>query len=329
MIVVRSLLTAALLVSAAPLAAAAAAELPHPALLVVNKSEATLAIVDPATGRIVAKVATGEGPHEVETDGTRAFVTNYGTAQAPGNSVSIIDLASLKEVKRIDLGAIRRPHGIVLADGRLYFTAEANRLVGRFDPATGLVDWVMGTGQAGTHMVWVHKTGTPVVTTNIGSDTVTVIERGTNPTAWTVTQVATGKGPEGFDVSPDGLELWAAHSRDGGVSIVDLAGKTVKQTIDLKTKRSNRLKFTPDGRLVLISDLDTGDLVVVDAKSRTEVKRVPLGRAPSGILVVPDGSRAYVALTGDNQLAVVDLQTFAVTATIALGAAPDGMAWIK
>ncbi len=324
------LLTAALAASlcAGP-AAAAPAELPKPALLVVNKSEATLAIVNPATGQIVAKVATGEGPHEVETDGTRAFVTNYGTAQAPGNSISIIDLASLKEVQRLDLGPIRRPHGIVLADGKLYFTAETNRLVGRFDPATGHFDWVMGTGQAGTHMVWVHASGSPVATTNIGSDSVTVIERGANPTAWNVTQVATGKGPEGFDVSPDGAELWAAHSRDGGVSIIDLAAKKVVQTLDLKTKRSNRLKFTPDGRLVLISDLDTGDLVVVDAKARTEVKRVPLGRAPSGILVVPDGSRAYVALTGDNQLAVVDLRTFAVTGRVALGAAPDGMAWIK
>jgi YVTN family beta-propeller protein len=326
---VARLLTAVLLASAALPVAAAAAELPRPALLVVNKSEATLAIVDPATGQIVSKVATGEGPHEVETDGARAFVTNYGTAQAPGNSVSIIDLASLKEVTRLNLGPVRRPHGIVLAEGKLYFTAETNRLVGRFDPATGHFDWVMGTGQAGTHMVWVHASGSPVVTTNIGSDTVTVMERGANPAAWSVTQVATGKGPEGFDVSPDGLELWAAHSRDGGVSIIDLAGKTVKQTIDLKTKRSNRLKFTPDGRLVLVSDLDTGDLVVVDAKSRTVVKRVPLGRAPSGILVVPDGSRAYVALTGDNQLAAVDLTTFAVTGRITLGAAPDGMAWIR
>lgn len=304
-----------------------AAQVPRPALLVANKAEATLVIVDPATGAITGKVATGDGPHEVVAEGGRAFVANYG-AQTPGNSLSVIDLAALKEVKRVDLGPMRRPHGLALAEGKLLFTAETNRLVGRLDPASGQVDWAMGTGQAGTHMVWAHPSGSPIITTNIGSDTVSVLERGANPLAWTVTQVPTGKGPEGLDVSPDGAELWVAHSRDGGLSIVDVAAKRVTQTIDLKTKRSNRLKFTPDGKLVLVSDLDAGDLVIVDARSRSEVKRLPLGRNPSGILVVPDGSRAYVGMTGDNVVAVVDLRKLELAGRIPTGAGPDGMAWV-
>jgi YVTN family beta-propeller protein len=168
-----------------------------------------------------------------------------------------------------------------------------------------------------------------VISTNIGSDNVTVMERGANPMAWNVTQIATGRGPEGLDVSPDGRELWAAHSRDGGISIIDLAGKTVVQTLDAKTKRSNRLAFTPDGRLVLVSDLDAGELVVIDAKTRTDVKRLAVGRGASGILVVPDSSRAYVALSGDNQLAIVDLRTLEVTGRVTTGKAPDGMAWVR
>ena len=52
-------------------------------LLVVNKIENTLAFVDPATGQVTVKAQTGDGPHEVVTDGTRAYVANYG-AQTPG-----------------------------------------------------------------------------------------------------------------------------------------------------------------------------------------------------------------------------------------------------
>src|SRR5579883_2175316 len=85
------------------------------------------------------------------------------------------------------------------------------------------------------------------------------------------------------------------------------------EKLDVKTKRSNRLKFTPDGKLVLISDMGTGELVIVDAAARREVKRLPLGKSAEGILVQPDGSRAFVAVSGDNKIAVVDLKTLEVT----------------
>jgi YVTN family beta-propeller protein len=309
-------------------AAASAAQPARDALIVLNKEQATLVIVDPSSGEILGRVPTGEGPHEVavSADGRTAFVGNYG-AQAPGSTLSIIDLAARKELRRVDLGPLRRPHGMAAAGSRVYFTAETNRLIGRYDPASNQVDWLLGTGQAGTHMVWVNRDETTIVTANIGSDSVTVMQRGDSPLAWNQTVVQVGKGPEGFDVSPDGRELWAAHSRDGGVSIVDLAAKKVVQTIDAGTKRSNRLKFTPDGRLALVSDLDAGELVVLDVAARTVAKRVPLGKMPEGILVAPDGSTAYVAVNGDDHIAVVDLKTLHVVRKLTTGDGPDGMAW--
>jgi YVTN family beta-propeller protein len=89
------------------------------------------------------------------------------------------------------------------------------------------------------------------------------------------------------------------------------------------------LKFTSDGRLALVSDLDAGDLVVIDVASRTVTKRLPLGKMPEGILMAPDGARAFVAVNGDDHVAVVDLNTLTVTSKIATGDGPDGMAWGK
>jgi YVTN family beta-propeller protein len=136
-----------------------------------------------------------------------------------------------------------------------------------------------------------------------------------------------GRGAEGFDVAPDGRTLWVANALDRTVSIVDTTSKTVVQTLSVSAARTNRLKFTPDGKLVLLSDPAGNDLLVLDAATRAEVRKVPVGRGGGGILVTPDGSRAFVALALEDAVAVVDLRTFAVVGRILTGRNPDGLAW--
>jgi YVTN family beta-propeller protein len=298
-------------------------------LLVLNKEDATLAVVDTASGQVLGKVAVGQGPHELvtSTDGKTAFASNYGTGPAPGHTISMIDLASRKELRRIDVAPLSRPHGLAFASGKLYFTIEADKKIARYDPATDKIDWQFDTGLNGTHMVLPTRDAKTIFTSNIGSDSVSMIEQGANG-LWTQTVIPVGKGPEGIDLSPDGKHVWSAHSRDGGVSIIDVAAKKVVQTVNVGTKRSNRIKLTPDGRFALISDLEAGDLVVLDAPARKEIKRIALGRMPEGILIAPDGSRAFVAVNGDNNVAVVDLKTWNVTSRISAGTGPDGLAWV-
>lgn len=304
------------------------AQTPSPALLVLNKEDATLSIIDPGTLKTVAQIPTGEGPHEiaVSDDGKMAFVANYG-GRTPGNTISVMDLVAQKELRRVDLGALRRPHGIVFAEGKVWFTAEQNRLIARYDPAANQIDWLLGIGQNGTHMLLFSKDRSLLFTSNIGSDSITVLQRGSDTSVWNATSVSVGKGPEGGDISSDGHEYWAANSGDGTVSIVDIATKKVTQTIDVQVNRSNRLKFTLDGKLVLISDLGNSALVVVDAALRKVIKRLNPGRQPEGVLISPDGAHAYVAVAGDKNVAVLDLKTLEVSTRIPTGAGPDGMAW--
>lgn len=304
---------------------------PSPALLVLEKSDKALAIVDPGTLKVVGRVPAGEDPHEVvaSDDGKFAYISNYGAFQAPQHTISIADVSAQKSLPAVDLGALQAPHGLQLVNGKVYFTAEGSKVIGRYDPATRLVDWTLGIGQNRTHMLVVSKDESRIFTANVNSDAISILDRDKSADAsgWIETLISVGKGPEGFDVSPDEKELWAANSHDGTVSIVDVTNRKVVQTIDVHTKRANRLKFTPDGKLVLISDLETGDLVIVDASVRKESKRLNLGRGVAGILIVPDGSTAYVAVSAENQVAVVDLKTLSVTGRIATGKGPDGMAW--
>ena len=312
------------------LVAAARAQSSNGRLLVLNKEDATFVIVNPDSGAILGSVPVGQGPHELvaSSDGTYAFASNYGSGPAPGHTISMIDIAAKKELRRIDTAPLSRPHGLAFANGKLYFTAEADKKIARYDPAADKVDWTFETGQNGTHMVLPTRDLKTIFTSNIASNSVSAIEQRAGG-AWTQTVIAVGQGPEGIDLSPNGREVWSAHSRDGGVSIIDVATKKVTQTIPLGTRRSNRVKLTPDGKFALVSDLDAGDLVVVDAAARKAVKRIALGRQPEGILVPPSGGRAFVAVNGDNYVAVVDLNTWAVTKKLQTGTGPDGMAWVQ
>ena len=124
-------------------------------LLAINKGDNTLAIVDATTLKVLGTAATGPDPHEVvaSSDGKLAYITNYFAGNGFANSISVVDLVTRKALPPIDIGALSRPHGITIAGGKIYFTAEGAKVVGRYDPATRKVDWVIGTGQDRTHMV--------------------------------------------------------------------------------------------------------------------------------------------------------------------------------
>jgi YVTN family beta-propeller protein len=308
----------------------AISQTPSLALLVLEKEEKSLAIMDPGTLKVVARVPAGEDPHEVvvSQDGSRAYISNYGGFRTPQHTLSIVDLSSQRALSPVDLGPLKAPHGLEIVNDKVYFTAEGSKAIGCYDPATKQVEWVLGTGQDRTHMLKVLPDLSAIFTASMTSNTITFFEHDKNAdsSGWTATNIPFSKAPEGFDVSPDGKELWAASHQEM-VTIIDIATKKVIQTINVHTKFANRLKFTPDGKHVLISDLGNGELIVIDAASRKELKRISLGHGAAGILVAPDGSAAYIAVSSDNNVAVLDLKTLSVTGRVPTGKGPDGLAW--
>ena len=288
-------------------------------LLVLLRNASALAIVDQASHKVLGRVPTVKDPHEVAVtpDGRTAFVAS------PSEGIAVIDVASMKELRRLDIPPGAGPHDVVFAGGKLYFTAEGHKVIGRYDPATNKFDWHFGIGQDGTHMLVLAKNMDTIYVPNRGSNSVSVIEGiQAGPPKWRVTAIPVpGKTPEGIDLSPDGRELWTATRGDGGVAIIDTASKKVTQNFNLGLSDANRLKFTPDGR-VLILDGGTGTLVVLDAASRKEIKRIKVAPGDSGdggVFVMPDGSRAYLGLRDDHSVVVVDLKKLEVASRISMG----------
>ena len=330
---------------------------PSATLLVLSKSDRTLAIVDPNSRQVLVRIPVGNDPHEViaSTDGKTAYVSNYGFGAY--NTLAVVDLVARKALPSIDLGPLRGPHGLTFVGGKVWFTAETAKAVGSYDPATHTVDWILGTGQNRTHMIYVAPDMQRIVTTNVSSGTVSIIEKtggektnGANRASrpppgmtkasgdqkgpppppspdWNQTVVRVGTSSEGFDVSPDGKEIWVANSEAGTVSIVDVAHNWVTQTIDADARGANRLKFTPDGKLVLMSTLGGPELVVINSATHKTIRRVAVGTGAAGIIVDPYGSRAFVACTPDDYIAVIDLRSLQVIGHIDAGSGPDGMAW--
>jgi DNA-binding beta-propeller fold protein YncE len=311
-------------------------------LLALSKADHVLAIIDPVTLKIIGRVPVGSDPHEVtsSSDGRTAFVTNYGGGSY--HELDVIDLIAQKPLASIDTRPLMGPHGITFVDGKVWFTAEGSKSVGRYDPQKNEIDWCMGTGQNRTHMIYVTADGKNIFTTNVSSGTVSIladslVQPGLPPGGfappgakphleWIQTVIPVSKGCEGFDVSPDGRQIWTVASEDGSIAIIDIASRNVTGKIDAKIVGANRLKFTPDGKRVLISSLRTGDLFVYDVITRNQLKRLNIGHGGAGILMDDDGSRAFVGCTPDNFVAVINLKTLEVTGHILLGG-PDGLAW--
>jgi YVTN family beta-propeller protein len=143
---------------------------------------------------------------------------------------------------------------------------------------------------------------------------------------WNVTNIAVGHGSEGFDLTPDGKELWVANALDGTISIIDVASKKVVQTIP-STQAANRLKITLDGKYVFVSDMEGKELLVIDAATRKEYKRIALPDTSEGLLMAPGGRTAYTTLNTRDAVAAIDLGTMKMTGEVKTGRGPDGLSW--
>jgi YVTN family beta-propeller protein len=315
---------------------------PQRSLLAISKADHKLVVVDLATLAIVNRFDVGADPHEVVAtpDGKSAYVSNMDNTS--GHEIDVIDLVGQRALPAIDTDPFRGPHGLAFLDGKLWFTAQGSKVIARYDPKSGRIDWVMGTGQDWTHMLAITPDGHRLYATNVASGTVSIFDYklvppssfafgfvppGRSPTLeWVQTLIATGPGAEGFDVSPNGAELWTASPVTGQLFIVDTAIRIVT-AYPAELFGANRLRFTRDGRRAFVSSIRSGDVFVLDADTRKLVKRMNFCHSATGIAMDPDGTRAFVACSSDSYLAVIDLASLEVTGRVDVGGKPDGLSF--
>ncbi len=297
-----------------------------PVLVVVNKPVATVSVVALASGKILATLPTGAGPHEVaaSADGRWAVVTDYG-AQTPGSSLTVVDLRTLTVARTIALPANPRPHGVwFLPDNvTVAISSETSQAVVLVDAAQGTITRTVPTGQPVSHMVAVSRDGKRGYTANITPGTLSAMDLQT-PGEPKVLKV--GTMTEAINITPGDDQVWLGSNNTGKVYVVDL---TRWQVIDsLQTSGfPYRIGFTPDGATAIVTNPQQDQVQVIDAKTRAKLATVPVSGGPMGVAIAPDGSVAWITLTGAGEVAELDLRTHTVRRRFAAGAGPDGIAY--
>jgi len=297
-------------------------------LIVTNKSPSTATIIDVETGKTLATLPTGQGPHEVvlSSDGGTAVVTDY--AGTPGNTLTVIDMASRRVVRTIDLGQYRRPHGIVYlpGDSLVAVTSEASGNVVLVSLAEGVVRRAVPTTQQGSHMVGVAADGIRAFTGNIGSNTVSAIDLATG--AFLKTWEVPGH-PEAINVTPDASEIWVGSNATGKVSVVRPASGAVETAAE-GFGWPYRVLFSPDGKTVLLPDLRKEELRFLDRATRRELGRIGFpGGGPQGITITPDGRYALESMSKQARVAIIDVAARAVVGYLPAGETPDGIGYTR
>jgi YVTN family beta-propeller protein len=304
-------------------------------LVVLNKSEHTASLIDPESGKTLAKLPVGRGPHEViiSPDGRTAYVSNFGPygicppgdtmCKTPGNTITVLDLAERKVKATYDYGTNKGQHGSVISrDGKLvWVTSETPQSLLEIDAATGRIvnQWL--TQQERSHLVVVTPDEKKFYVSNTISGSVSVIERATGA----VKVIPVGKGAEAITISPDGREVWVGMPADNKLAVISTAKDEIVETIESGGKQPQRVRFTPDGKDVWVSHVAADTLTVIDAQSRKIVATVSVGKRPQGIVFSFDGRRGYFALSGANQVAVIDVPGRKLVQSFETGLDPDGI----
>ncbi len=313
-------------------------------LVVLDKSDATLRMIEPNSGHVRDLVPTGIGPHEAVAapDGTLVVVSDYGDQATLGHTLTVFDPFARHVVATIDLSPHTRPHGIAFLDQRstVLVTSETSKALLVVDLGARKVTRIIPTEAELSHMLAVTPDRTRVFTANMRGNSVSAIDLSSGKV---LEVLETGNQPEAIAVTPDGNEVWIGHNGDDKIVVLD--AHTLEKKAEFACgKKPIRIAFVPNGELALVSCADSDELALIDAHARTERKRialfaepVPPGHKPGnplppslpiGVLCDHDGRFAYVACNAANEIAVIDLSRLELSGYITTGKQPDGMTWL-
>lgn len=324
----------ALTVGLASLGVANAEDAAHGWLLVTNKADQTLSIVDPATHKQIATMPEGGNTcHELATtpDGKRAFMPIYGDSGVgkPGSNgqlIRVVDVAKRAITDTIDFGRGVRPHCAVYNQktNLLYVTTEIENTVSIIDPATLKIVGTIPTGEPESHMLAVTKDGQRGYTANVSTGTVSVLDLEGKKLVKTIPVSAK---TQRISLSPDDRWVYTSDQTKPQLVVIDTKTNEVASRIDIPDFGYGTAS-TPDGKYLLVC-CGLGDVAVIDLEAKKVIHDLQLPRAPQEILVRPDGAVAYVSCDASAKIGVIDLKEWKVSTLIEVGKNADGLAWAK
>ena len=302
-------------------------------LLIANKGDQSLGIIDPVAGQQVAAVAEGGvTAHEViaSPDGKLAYAPIYGDSGvgkpgSDGSNMVVIDIAARKVVGNLDFGKGVRPHCPIFGpkDGLLYVTTELENSVTVIDPRTLKIVGAIPTGQAESHMLAISRDGLRGYTANVGPGTVSALDMKARKT---IAIIPISKNTQRISLSVDDRLAFTADQTKPQLAVIDTATNKLKTWIPLPDLGYGAAP-TPDGRWLLIALPKANKVAAIDLKTLQVARTFDTPSAPQEVIVRPDGKEAYVSCDASGKVAALNLVDWKVEKLITAGKAADGLAW--
>jgi YVTN family beta-propeller protein len=300
----------------------------EPALAVVEKIAGEVGFYS-AAGTRIGGVRVGRHPHEIvfSPDKRQLYISDNGIlwmteAGEGGNTISIIDIASMKKVGVIDLGSYRRPHGMDVdprtgrmvvtienPDGLLLVDLNARKVLRKYD--------VKG---ADPHMVLLGADGKWAYVSNTASNTLAAVHLDTGE----VKLIPTEGRPQGAALSADGKLIYLTNSDGNSISVIDAGRKERIATIPTGQGPA-RVAIAPGGR-TLVYNLGTGESVgFADIASRKQTGTIKLTGRPLSLLMSADGGFAYAGVQDQDKVFVISVPERKIVRVITTpkGSGPD------
>jgi DNA-binding beta-propeller fold protein YncE len=302
-------------------------------LLVANKGDHTVSLVDPSAGKQIATVdVKGVTGHELvaSPDGKLAFVPIYGDSGvglpgSDGSNLVVIDLAARKLTGNVDFGKGVRPHCAVIGakDGLLYVTTELDQSITVIDPKTLKIVGKVPTGQPESHMLAISRDGRRGYTANVGPGTVSVLDLEGRKT---ITVIPVAPKVQRIALSVDDRYVFTSDQTKPQLAVIDTATNKVKTWIPMPAMGYGSAP-TADGRWLVIALSSANQVAVIDLKAMKVAHTVDVPAAPQEVLVSPDAKMAYVSCDASKKVAAIRTSDWKVDKLIETGPATDGLAW--
>ncbi|MEP6662841.1 MAG: cytochrome D1 domain-containing protein [Verrucomicrobiota bacterium] len=309
------------------------ADLSKGLLLVCNKGDRTLSIINPDSGETLAAVdEDGTTGHEVvaSADGKLAFVPIFGNSGVgkpgtDGQLIRVIDLEKHAVIDTVDFGKGVRPHCAVIGPKNqlLYVTTELENSVTVIDPKTFKILESIPTGQIESHMLAITSDGRYGYTANVGPGTVSVLDLKKKKVLKTI---PISKVTQRIAISPDDKWIFTSDQTKPQLAVIDTKKNEVAKWIELPGTGYGSAP-TPDGKWLVIAIPGAMKVAIIDLKVMKVAHVIDVPKSPQEVLMRPDGKVAYVSCDSSKQIAVIDLENFKVEKLIQAGKGADGLAW--
>ncbi len=304
-------------------------------LLVANKDDRTLGIIDPKTSKQVAAIPEdGITGHEViaSPDGKFAYVPIYGNSGVgkpgtDGSNMIKVDLATRKVVGNLDFGKGVRPHcpQIGPKNHMLYVSTELDETISIIDPNTMKIVGTVPTGAKESHMFVISPDGKRAYTANVGPGSVSVIDLEAKKLIKTIPISGT---TQRIAVTPDGKYVFTSDQTKPRVAVISTATNSVEKWIDIPGLGYGGA-VTPDGKYFVLAVPTVSKVTVIDVKAMSVVKSIDVPKTPQFTVIPPDGKMAYVSCSATAKIVGINTSTWNVDTTIDAGKGADGLAWAK